>query len=213
MQYPIPLVLPDDYTRARFYPSPCNEEALTLVEHFPRAQAIGAVIIGPKASGKTYLAQLWAARVHAKPLVAIDPLAPLSCPIVVDDAEKIDPEVLFHLLNNAKASSTCVLLTCNAPPAVWSRLPDLTSRLNSFETAMLALPDEAMLAEILQKYFSDQQLEVAPEVTNFLTTRIERSFASAREVAEKLNLLALSEKRAITIPLARKLFNEEVSPL
>lgn len=212
-QYPMPLVLPDDYSRARFHVSACNNDALALVERFPQPGQFAAVIVGPKASGKTHLAHIWAARIHAKPFNAIDPLAPLAHPVVVDNAENCDANSLFHLLNNAKASGHAVVLTCTERPAVWSALPDLTSRLNSVETVMLELPDEEALAGVLQKYFADQQLNIAPEVINYLTPRMDRSFQGARNLAEKLNLLALSEKRAITVPLARRLFNEEVSPI
>ncbi len=214
-QYPIPLRLPDRYTRERFEPAACNREALALVDRFPRTGEYAAVIVGPPASGKTHLAQLWAARVDATafgtPGATRDPCAPLIGPVVVDDAHTHAPHTLFHLLNTAKASAQSVLLTCSTPPAYWSTLPDLTSRLSSVETVILALPDETMIAEVLQKYFADQQVEVAADVAQFLSLRIERSFESARNYAESLNLLALSRKCAVTIPLARKLFNEEVS--
>lgn len=211
LQYPIPLIFPEDYSRARYQVSACNQDAFTLATHFPYGVDVGAVVVGPKASGKTHLAHLWSERVHATPFAEVDPLAPLKQPVVIDDADARACADLFHVINNAKETGFCVLLTCSDVPAVWSTLPDLTSRLNSFTTAQLALPDEAMLAEMLQKYFTDQQLEVAPDVYHFLTARMDRSFASARMWAEKLNFLALSEKRAITVPLARRLFNKEVS--
>ena len=57
---------------------------------------------------------------------------------------------------------------------------------------------------MLVKHFADRQLRVAPEVIAYLVPRMERSFAAAAALAERLDRLALREGGAVTVPLARR---------
>jgi chromosomal replication initiation ATPase DnaA len=70
------------------------------------------------------------------------------------------------------------------------------------------LPDDALLGAILVKHFADRQLRVAPEVIAYLLRHMERSFAAAAEMASRLDRVSLRDRRAITVPLARRLVSE-----
>ena len=67
-------------------------------------------------------------------------------------------------------------------------------------------PDDALMAVVLTKLFSDRQIFVPQEVVHFILARVERSFLSIRQIVDKIDRKALSEKRAVTIPLVRDLF-------
>ncbi len=70
--------------------------------------------------------------------------------------------------------------------------------------AGVGAPDDALIAAVLVKLFSDRQLRVGSDVIHFLTPRMERTFAEARSLVERIDKAALSEGRAVTVPLARK---------
>ena len=72
-------------------------------------------------------------------------------------------------------------------------------------------PDDALLAALLVKQFADRQVRVEPEVVDFLLRRIERSFAAAAEIADRLDRMALHAQRAITIALARQAMADQPS--
>ena len=66
-------------------------------------------------------------------------------------------------------------------------------------------PDDSLLAAVLVKLFSDRQLYLSEDVLNYVLPRMERSFAAARDLAEKADKLALIEKRPVSIPLMRRI--------
>ncbi len=65
---------------------------------------------------------------------------------------------------------------------------------------------------MLVKHFADRQVRVAPGVIGFLLRRMERSFAAAGALAERLDRLALGAGRPITIALARRVLAEVGDP-
>jgi chromosomal replication initiation ATPase DnaA len=87
-------------------------------------------------------------------------------------------------------------------------LPDLASRLRAGASVSIALPDDALLAAVLVKHFADRQVRVPPGVIGYLVARMERSFAAAASIAERLDRLALGERRRIGIALARQILAE-----
>ena len=100
-------------------------------------------------------------------------------------------------------------MAARLPPAAWTVvLPDLDSRLRAALAIGIGLPDDALLGAVLVKHFADRQLRVAPEVIAYLLTHMERSFAAAADIASRLDLVSLRDRRPITVPLARQLVSE-----
>ena len=152
------------------------------------------LLLGPRGSGKSHLARLWAAATGGA---------------VADDAAAHDPETLFHRWNAATRERP-LLLTATTPPPAWpGMLPDLASRLAATPRATLGAPDDPLLRGVLLKLLGDRGLSVAPPVVDYLTARIERSLAAAAAAVDALDRAALAGKRAITIPLARDLFGAD----
>src|SRR5947207_74153 len=65
-----------------------------------------------------------------------------------------------------------------------------------------------VLAAVLVKLFADRQVRVAPGVIGFLLRRMERSFAAAGALAERLDRLSLDAGRPIGLALARRVLAE-----
>ncbi len=99
-----------------------------------------------------------------------------------------------------------LLLTSKTLPASLAihSLPDLNSRLQSATVVEIAEPDDALLLSVLAKLFADRQVLVEPNVSEYLVTRMERSFSEAVRIVALLDVLALEEK-ASDHPLARRI--------
>lgn len=199
--------------REDFFVSPANALALAALDapnDWPHGKLL---LIGPKGSGKTHLAMVWAAAnagtvIDGAESVRANPdLLAGSGAIVIDDADRMAGDLaaetwLFHLHNLVLEGHGQLLLTATTPPARWAFvLPDLASRLQATASTTLAPPDDALLAAVLVKLFADRQISAPPTLINYLVDRIDRSFASATALVAALDARALAEGR----PLGRAL--------
>jgi DnaA regulatory inactivator Hda len=211
--------------RAEFYVAAPNRLALAQIDRWPDWPDGKLAVVGPPASGKTHLAHVWAARAAAQivpaaalPAFDLERVADDSA-VAVEDADTISAlgleaaraeEALFHLHNRLALGGGTLMVTGAGRPATWRlKLPDLASRLRACVVAELAPPDDALLAAILVKLFSDRQLEVSPEVIDYLLPRIERTFAGAQAVVTRLDRMALARRRQVTVRLAAELLAAE----
>lgn len=203
--------------RADFLVAPSNEKAVAWIDRWPDWPAPALVIYGPASCGKTHLAAVWKEQTGAA-FADTDDLAAQSVDKIANMAEHlvfdhIDPwlgdraaeTVLFHLYNLMKEEKRTMLLTMRAAPAhIHFALPDLASRLRAAPAAAIEPPDDALLAALLVKLFSDRQLQVGPEILDYILPRMERSFAAAHDLVAAADRLAMAEKKGISISLIRQ---------
>jgi chromosomal replication initiation ATPase DnaA len=197
-----------------------NREAAAWIGRWPDWPARGLVIHGPPGAGKSHLLAVWRRRTGA---LAVDaeslppasgaPTVARDVAVAIDDADRIaggSAEVaLLHLYNRVVEAEGWLLLTGREPPSRWPLgLPDLASRLKALPAVALAPPDDALLAAVLVKLFADHQLTVSEEVVTLLLSRMERSFAAARETVAALDAASLAEQRKIDKALVRELTGE-----
>lgn len=213
-QLALDLPFAEGFTLTDFLPAPSNEAALQAVLGWPAWPSVALLLDGPEGCGKTHLASIWAQRARAVVLEAADiweeaePLARLGAAraALVEQADEVaDERQLFHLYNALAERRGHLLLTARAPLGTWGlRLPDLRSRLATAWTVHVEPPDESLLAALLVKQFADRQLRVEPGVIDYLLSRMERSFASARRLVEALDRASLRARRPIGLGLARE---------
>lgn len=216
MQIPLDLSFRPALSGDDFFVAPANRAAVDWIDRWPDWPGPGLVIHGDSGSGKSHLAQVFAAQSGARILTQTELSAPeialaADAPAyAIDDADALianDPvatETLFHLFNRARSAAKKLLLTGRRPAARWPvALPDLASRLKTLDQVLIDAPDDALLGVLLVKQFSDRQLTVEPDVIAYLTTRMERSTAVVVEIVDALDRESLSRKRSITVPLAR----------
>jgi chromosomal replication initiation ATPase DnaA len=207
IQQRLPLGKAPSLTRQDFIVSPANAEAMEAVDAWPAWPGGRLALIGPKGSGKTHLAHIWAERVQATVLDRrkFDLASMVGRPVVVENADRrIADETLFHLINMADAGSG-LLLTGRTPPIQWATdLPDLRSRLNALMVASLGPPDDVVLEGVLLKLFAERNIRPTKDVVGYLLRRIERSVSAVEKVVDRIDEKAGAERREITRPLARE---------
>lgn len=205
--------------RDDFFVSPANAEAVAMIEGWQGWPSRKLLLVGPRGSGKTHLAHVWASLAEARivtaqglvgadiPDLATGNVAVEDCDTIAGDAAT--EEALFHLHNLALAEGRTVLFTATRAPKHWGlTLPDLASRMQGTLAITLREPDDALLAAVLMKLMADRQLAPSPETVPYLTRRIDRSFEAARDVVERLDALALATGRPINRALAAKVLDK-----
>ena len=217
-QLPLDLGHPTALSAGDFLVAPCNAEAHAWLARWRDWPGPASVIFGPAGCGKTHLAHLFAAATGAGSIIAADlgiddpPRLLDAAALVVEDCDQggLDETALFHLINLARENGRFLLLTGRQPPSRWTvALPDLRSRLLAMTALAIGAPDDQVLAALLVKLFADRQLKVGEEVVAYLLGRMERSFAAAARLVDRLDRAALAGHRAVTVPLARAVLDVE----
>jgi chromosomal replication initiation ATPase DnaA len=205
----------ESFAREDFLSGPSNAAALKLVDRWPDWPNRIMALVGPEGSGKSHLASIWAAEagarsISARSLSRIDlPAAFATGALVVEDLAQadLDERALFHLLNLASEEGAYVLTTARTLPAAFMwEVPDLASRLRAVPVVSVAPPDDTLLRALIVKLGADRQLVMDEALVSYLTNRIERSFAAAREALLRLDEESLRLQRPVTKSLAAELF-------
>lgn len=206
--------------RADFLVAPSNAVAVAMIES---AQADKLVLTGPEGAGKTHLTHVWATQTGARILSAKD-LVQSDIPelaqgaVAVEDVPDIATDAdaqtaLFHLHNLVLAEGHALLLTgCGAVRDWGLTLPDLASRVSAAQSAALDPPDDTLLSAVLAKLFADRQVTPKADLIPYLIRRMDRSFAAARALVERLDTASLAQKRPISRALAATLLDNDQDP-
>ena len=220
-QIPFDLGSRRAYERSDFQIGKSNAAAVGWIDRWPEWPAPVLILQGPAASGKSHLAAVWqdtssAAIINPEMLVThqAEDLFELGDALALDGldpwlGDQAAETTLFHLYNMLKEEQKTMMITMRMAPSIADfTIPDLASRFRAAPSIGIHAPDDMLLASVLIKLFSDRQLSVSNDVIAYLLPRMERSFASARDIVERADRKALSEKRRISVPLMRKVMAE-----
>jgi chromosomal replication initiation ATPase DnaA len=207
----------ESLTRDNFLEGPANAAGLALIDSWPDWPNRIMMLVGPEGSGKSHLASIWAEEAGAR-VTSAHVLTPAAVPgalatgaLVIEDLKSsdVDERALFHLMNLAREDQAFVLVTTRTPPsALEVELRDLRSRLRAVPVVSLLPPDDLLFRALIVKFCADRQLAVDEAVVNYLSTRIERSYAAARQAVELLDTEALRLGRPVTRALAAELLRD-----
>ncbi|WP_375270716.1 chromosomal replication initiator DnaA [Sphingomonas sp.] len=191
MQFPLPLAWPDQARDVEFLITESNRRAVQVLQQWQNWPVMAALLIGPASSGRSLLAQVFAAQSGGR---------------VIDDAERVGEEMLFHAWNDAQATRVPLLLVAGAAAPVWTvELPDLRTRLAASPVALIDAPDEQLVRALLERGFARRRLDVRDNLLEWLVPRLPRRHQAVAQMLDGLEQAALSERRRVTIPLARDL--------
>ena len=216
-QIPFDLGSRHAFRRGDFQIGKSNVDAVGWIDKWPKWPAPVLILQGPAASGKSHLAAVWrdisgAANIKADDLMTktAEELFAQGGSLVLDGldpwlGDRTAETTLFHLYNMLKEEQKTMMVTMRMTPTRSDFIvPDLASRFRAAPVVSIHAPDDMLLGSVLIKLFSDRQLTVNNDVLSYILPRMERSFAAARDVVERADSKALSEKRGISVPLMRK---------
>ncbi|NVJ90144.1 MAG: DNA replication protein [Methylocystaceae bacterium] len=202
-----------------FLVSDSNREAVAFLDLWPQWPSPFVIIYGEAGCGKSHLAQVFSEATKAIEIkLNVDPYISMGDHKtgVVENVDRLladNQQALFHLYNFAKENDAHILLTSRTSPALWDiQLADLKSRIGAASVIEIGQPDDTLIEAVLVKQFADRQLHVERDVVAFMLTRMERSFDQARLLVNEIDQQSLAQKRKITIPLVRSVFQSLLMP-
>ena len=188
-QIALPLLWPADPGADDYLIGASNGQAATMLEHWGAWPVMAALLVGPRKSGRSLLARIFAAKSSGR---------------IVDDAERMSEAQVFHAWNAAQAERRPLLIVADAAPPAWQvALPDLRSRLAATPVARIDPPDDALMSALLERQFLRRGLDARPELIAWLTARLERSHVALLRAIDVLDQEVLESRKRLTIPLAR----------
>ena len=175
-----------------------NAEAVDALRQ-PQTWPFGtAVLSGPPRSGKSLLAQ-WFGQSELGD--------------VIDNADSMPEDELFHRWNRAQEVKRPLLLISNAKDGAWQvKLPDLASRLGAAMHLRIDAPDDAMLADLIALHAEMRGLVLDDSATAYLVPRCERSHLGIERLVAAIDRISLERKQAPTMTIWRDALDETMGP-
>ncbi len=212
-QFALPLKFRTIKNRENFLVSKSNQEAVNLIENSSfwkirnKINSIpGAIIYGPKGSGKTHLSKIFEKKVNATYLTSLkrDCLETVieGKNFILDDfvpGKKFPSELVMHFINQVTYNKCSVLFLSRLSPFEMNwKLEDLNSRIRSLVSSEIKLPDDILLYSFIVKYSNDKKLILSDKKLIYIVERLGRSFENIIEIIDRLDVHSLEAKKKVT---------------
>lgn len=189
-QIALPLDWPQTEGESRFIVTAANREAFDHFRHWSMWPVKATVLTGPRRSGRTLLARMFAERVGGR---------------LIDQADSREEEEVFHAWNDAQDTGLPLVMVAEEAPPAWSpKLPDLRTRLAITPVVTINPPDDELFEALIQLLFADRGLHVPREALRFMTERLNREYWTAERAVEEVDRFAISERARVTMPTIRR---------
>ena len=222
-QIPLSLVLPSNQEIREFFVTGANQLAYGWIESWPNwpAPYHAVNIHGPRGCGKSHLGALYQQKCHVLTLNDLkqfnrDGLNGYDGVLLegVSYGDNWHEEALFHFMNYLAETGKSALITSQMPLSQmpW-RLADVSSRMRAIASQNVDMPDDDLLAALLDDYFTRRQCQVPEPVLRYILLRVERSYEAVSAIAHAIDKISLAQKRPVTTALIKPLFeNPQQSP-
>lgn len=198
-------------------------ENRAAVEHLQQLAAHSAPVYlwGPSGSGKTHLlravALAWQARGERVAWFGPDAAAPWefderAALVVLDDCDAFDAaqqQAAFALFAQAIAAAVAVVAAGALPPVDLPLREDLRTRLGWGLVFALQPLAESQSRAVLRREADRRGIRLSDEVLDYLLTRFARDLTRLMALLDRLDEFALANRRAVTVPLLKKMLDEE----
>lgn len=180
---------------------------------------------GASGSGKTHLLRALTADVQAAGGRAgwFDAATPMPWSfdaawslVVLDDCDHFDParqHGAFALVVDALSHGAQLAAAASVPPVDLPLRDDLRTRLAWGHVFALEPLGEADVRAALRREADRRGIVLSDEVMAYLLTRFSRDLKHLMALLERLDEFALAEQRPITVPLLKRMFEEEGAAL
>ncbi len=192
------IALPLDWPMADgdddFLIADANAQAFDHLKRWSLWPVPVTLLTGPRRSGRSLLGRIFVRKTGGR---------------LFDNAERHDEEALFHAWNEAQERRRPLLLIADQAPPAWEiLLPDLRSRLTATPQVRIGEPDDALIGQLITKLLADRGLVVSPDITDYLVTRIERSYLAVQQTVDVIDRAMLSSQRRMGLPMVRRALTE-----
>lgn len=186
------IALPLDWPEEAVADIILSDSNAHVARHFDRWATwpvMAVLLTGPRKSGRSRFAAHFALRTGGR---------------MIDKAESQPEEQIFHAWNAAQERHKPLVIIADAPPPVWQiRLPDLASRIAATPVLALGDPDDALIAQLIERQLGRRGLAVQPDLLAFVLARVERDYVAVHRVIDALDEIALTRRTRLSVPLAR----------
>ena len=221
-QMALPLVFKKINNRENYLISECNQEAINLIENYSfwqnrkKTNSIpGAIIYGPKGSGKTHLSSILKKKIDCVYLTSLsnDCLEQVTegKNFILDNfiPGKVYPsELVMHFMNQVTYKEGSILLLSRLSPFEMNwNLDDLNSRIRSLISSEIKLPDDVLLYSFIVKYSNEKNLFMSDKKLIYILERLDRSFESVIKVINRLDTFSLELNEKVTYKNIKKILD------
>ena len=218
-QLALPLEFIKLNTKKNFLINRSNELAVSLInelkdiENFKKKYSYPILYIhGPEGSGKTHLGFIFKEIMNAKFIKHLKKDHLFSVKkgksYILDNFDlktKNNQEILMHFFNESYSGSGSILILSKTPPGEMEcTLPDLNSRVKSFLSAKISLPDDQVLYSILVKELDQRKLNFPDNFCFYILKRITRDYKSVVKLVEELDRFSLESKKKLKLSDVKK---------
>ena len=202
-----------------------NAAALAHLSMLTSPAAAPLYLWGPSGAGKTHLLQARAGAVQARGARVgwFDAATPLPWHfeadwtlVVLDACEGLDAarqQAAFALIVDALSHGAQVAAAASVPPVDLPLRDDLRTRLAWGHVFALEPLAEGDARSVLRREADRRGIFLSDEVMAYLLTRFSRDLKHLMALLDRLDEFALAEHRAITVPLLKRMFEEEGAEL
>lgn len=176
---------------------------------------------GPSGAGKTHLLAALARQLRAEGARVgwFDADTPLPWDfdegwwlVVIDGAERLDAErqhAAFALFVEAATHGAQIAAAGRLPPVDLTVRDDLRTRLGWGQVHAIKPLTEAGTRAALRREADRRGIFLSDDVMDYLLTRFARDLGSLMTLLGQLDRFSLAERRAVTVPLLKRMVNEE----
>ena len=189
-QIALPLDWPQNQGESRLIVTDANREAFEHFRKWSLWPVKATLLAGPRRSGRSLLARNFVERVGGR---------------VIDRADKVDEEELFHAWNAAQESGRPVVLVVDSAPPEWEiSLPDLRTRIAVTPVVRINEPDDQLFQALVQLHFADRGLHIPTDALRFMSERLHRDYWTVERAVEAVDRYAIAERARLSLPTIRK---------
>jgi chromosomal replication initiation ATPase DnaA len=206
------------YYEQDFYVSSNNFSAYRLIESWPNWPGKWVNIYGPNGCGKTHLSNILKKKINLVNILdaasinneTISKIEKIDCLIIDNYNSNIDENIFYSILNQLKQLDRYIVINSSLPIQDFKyNLIDLKSRADSFISLAIELPTDDLLRVIISKSFSDKQIKISPNISEYIIKNIERSYEKVFKFIKEIDDLSLSSGKSININLIKKVLTNE----
>ena len=197
----LPLKHTSKYEGELVYGS-CNADAVAWLERFPDWPICFIHLWGPRFSGKTTLAKIYAEKLSGHLIHSNErdlETIPEDVPLIIDHADGAHEETLFHLYNRAAFSKNPFVIFSEKPITLWEcHTADMSSRLQTFYEIELKEPDDLTFRLLLLKELGGMGVQFSQAILDLFLERGERSYAFIQAFIKHIEKDTLLKQKSIT---------------